>query len=178
MSSAGDPKAGDGSAGSTAVDSPIRPPVPVAVEPTPSGSRAGYLALRASVGTQLWEQLLSGSCHVLLQASNGNCSAHALLPGFKSEDVILQFEMEGLQFTVMRSYSLRPELNLSPREYEIARMVAKGYANKTIAAVLNISAWTVSTHLRRMFVKLNVSSRAELVARLMADLCSTGDKCY
>jgi len=59
--------------------------------------------------------------------------------------------------------------SLSPRELEIARMVAKGYPNKTIAAVLDISAWTVCTYLRRMFAKLSVSSRAALVARLLED---------
>jgi DNA-binding CsgD family transcriptional regulator len=46
-------------------------------------------------------------------------------------------------------------------------MVAKGYPNKTIAAVLEISSWTVCTHLRRMFAKLGVSSRAAMVARMM-----------
>lgn len=55
---------------------------------------------------------------------------------------------------------------LSPRELEIARMVARGYANKTIAAVLEISSWTVSTYLRRIFAKLGVSSRAAMVTRL------------
>ena len=48
---------------------------------------------------------------------------------------------------------------------QYARMVAEGYPNKTIAAVLEISSWTVSTHLRRMFAKLGVSSRAAMVAR-------------
>ncbi len=56
---------------------------------------------------------------------------------------------------------------LSPRELEIARMVAAGNPNKTIAAVLDISAWTVGTHLRRIFSKLRVTSRAAMVARLM-----------
>jgi DNA-binding CsgD family transcriptional regulator len=56
---------------------------------------------------------------------------------------------------------------LSPREYEIARMVAKGYANKTIASLLDISSWTVSSHLRRIFSKLDVTSRAAMVARLL-----------
>jgi DNA-binding CsgD family transcriptional regulator len=56
---------------------------------------------------------------------------------------------------------------LSPREVEIARMVAKGYANKTIASVLGISSWTVSSHLRRSFNKLGVTSRAALVAQLL-----------
>jgi DNA-binding CsgD family transcriptional regulator len=55
---------------------------------------------------------------------------------------------------------------LSPREHEIVRMVAKGYPNKTIAAVLDISAWTVGTYLRRIFAKLGVSTRASMVAKL------------
>ena len=44
-------------------------------------------------------------------------------------------------------------------------MVAKGYANKTIASVLDISSWTVSSHLRRIFSKLGVTSRAAMVAQ-------------
>ena len=43
-------------------------------------------------------------------------------------------------------------------------MVAKGYPNKTIAAVLEISGWTVNTHLRRIFAKLGVHNRAAMVA--------------
>ena len=43
-------------------------------------------------------------------------------------------------------------------------MVAKGHTNQAIADVLGISAWTVSTHLRRVFAKLGVNSRAAMVA--------------
>jgi DNA-binding CsgD family transcriptional regulator len=32
--------------------------------------------------------------------------------------------------------------------------------------VLHISSWTVSTHLRRIFTKLGVSSRAAMVAKV------------
>jgi two-component system nitrate/nitrite response regulator NarL len=46
-------------------------------------------------------------------------------------------------------------------------MVAEGHPNKTIAAVLEISSWTVGTYLRRIFAKLNVTSRAAMVAKLM-----------
>jgi DNA-binding CsgD family transcriptional regulator len=56
---------------------------------------------------------------------------------------------------------------LSPRELEIARMVAQGYANKTIASVLEISSWTVASHLRRIFIKLQVSSRAAMATCLL-----------
>jgi DNA-binding CsgD family transcriptional regulator len=58
---------------------------------------------------------------------------------------------------------------LSPREVEVARMVAQGYPNKTIASVLEISTFTVSSYLRRIFAKLGVNSRAAMVARLMED---------
>jgi DNA-binding CsgD family transcriptional regulator len=45
-------------------------------------------------------------------------------------------------------------------------MVADGFTNKEIASVLEISSWTVSTHLRRIFGKLDVGTRAAMVARL------------
>ncbi|SHH08494.1 helix-turn-helix transcriptional regulator [Streptoalloteichus hindustanus] len=55
---------------------------------------------------------------------------------------------------------------LSPREREIARMVGLGHTNKAIATVLEISLYTVSTHLRRVFAKLGVSTRAAMIAVL------------
>ena len=86
-------------------------------------------------------------------------------------EVILDVEVEGVRCLLVRSPSVehRPHVKLSPREQEIARMVAEGYPNKTIAAVLDISSWTVCTHLRRIFSKLGVRSRASMVARLLED---------
>ncbi len=60
----------------------------------------------------------------------------------------------------------RGTLSLSPREREIVHMVALGHQNKVIAAVLHISSWTVCTHLRRIFAKLGVTSRAAMVAKV------------
>lgn len=61
----------------------------------------------------------------------------------------------------------RREWDLSPREFEIVRLVSKGLQNKTIAHILDISPHTVSTHLRRIFAKLQVHNRTALAARLM-----------
>ena len=58
---------------------------------------------------------------------------------------------------------LSPQELLSERELQIVELVAQGKSNKQIAKKLKISEWTVSTHLRRVFVKLNVDSRAEMV---------------
>ena len=48
------------------------------------------------------------------------------------------------------------------------RLVANGLPNKAIADVLDVSLWTVGTHLRRIFAKLGVNSRAaEMVAHVL-----------
>jgi DNA-binding CsgD family transcriptional regulator len=57
-------------------------------------------------------------------------------------------------------------MSLSPREQEIARLVAIGYPNKTIAGILDISPWTVATHVRRIFNKLGVHGRPAMIAEL------------
>ena len=59
-----------------------------------------------------------------------------------------------------------PRHSLSPRESQIACLIADGATNRLIASVLDISLWTVSTHIRRIFAKLGVNSRAEMVAQL------------
>ena len=59
------------------------------------------------------------------------------------------------------------ELPLSPRECEICRLVASGLTNKEIGGVLEISEWTVSTHLRRVFGKLQVHSKVAMVAQIL-----------
>ena len=52
---------------------------------------------------------------------------------------------------------------LSERELQIVELVAHGKSNKQIGKKLKISEWTVSTHLRRVFAKLKVDSRAAMV---------------
>jgi DNA-binding CsgD family transcriptional regulator len=52
---------------------------------------------------------------------------------------------------------------LTARELQIATLIAHGWSNKQAAAHLAISEWTVATHLRRIFMKLQVDSRAAMV---------------
>lgn len=57
---------------------------------------------------------------------------------------------------------------LTPREAEIVELVAQGLTNRDIGAALWITENSVKQALKRIFRKLGVSSRAEMVAKLAA----------
>jgi DNA-binding CsgD family transcriptional regulator len=62
----------------------------------------------------------------------------------------------------------RPLPDLSPRERQILALLASGLLNKQIAARLRLSPHTVSSHLRNLYAKLEVSNRAQATARAIA----------
>jgi len=55
---------------------------------------------------------------------------------------------------------------LSPREAEVAELVLRGYGNPAIAGMLGITPATAKRHLTRIFDKIGVDSRTQLVSRL------------
>jgi LuxR family maltose regulon positive regulatory protein len=55
---------------------------------------------------------------------------------------------------------------LSPREAEIARLLAQGYSNKLIGRELQLSEGTVKFHLRNLYAKLGAHSRQDALRRL------------
>jgi DNA-binding NarL/FixJ family response regulator len=57
------------------------------------------------------------------------------------------------------------EANLTTREEEVLRLLAKGRRSKEIADELGVGIGTVNTHVRHIYEKLHVRSRAEAVAR-------------
>lgn len=62
----------------------------------------------------------------------------------------------------------KPLEGLSRREREIARLLVAGYSGVNVAAIAGLSENTVRTYVRRLYAKLGVVSRAELVRTLMA----------
>lgn len=56
--------------------------------------------------------------------------------------------------------------DLSPRELELAQLVAAGYSNAEIALKLQIAHQTVKNHVRSAYVKLGVHSRLHLALKL------------
>ncbi|HUN43787.1 MAG TPA: helix-turn-helix transcriptional regulator [Acetobacteraceae bacterium] len=85
------------------------------------------------------------------------------------EQMLMDVDLDGRRYLLIRMPAVTAKgVSLSPREVEIVRLVAEGHQNKVIASVLEISSWTVCTHMRRVFAKFGVTSRAAMVARVAA----------
>jgi DNA-binding CsgD family transcriptional regulator len=108
---------------------------------------------------------------ILALAGDDGATDAAPDEGRSAPGVVLDIHVEGTRYRLIRSASPASAraTSLSPREREIVRLVARGLPNKAIAAILDVSLWTVATHLRRVFYKLGVSSRAEMVARALEE---------
>ena len=84
---------------------------------------------------------------------------------------VSQFKVDRQNFAIVEVHHTKSSAKfnladlLTNRELEIIKLIAQGYVNKQIARKLQISEWTVSTHIRRVlvFCKIGVDSRAAMV---------------
>jgi DNA-binding CsgD family transcriptional regulator len=53
------------------------------------------------------------------------------------------------------------DAKLSEREQEVLNMLARGFSKRECADLLGLSVNTVSTHVKNIYAKLEVNSRAE-----------------
>lgn len=67
------------------------------------------------------------------------------------------------QFAGDPEQPVRPEVSLTLREQEVLSLVSKGYRGPEIAGLLDISHHTVSSHIKNIYKKLEVTSRGEAV---------------
>jgi DNA-binding NarL/FixJ family response regulator len=73
------------------------------------------------------------------------------------------FVLDAFAGEAPRTHPGDPELDqLTPREREVLRYIARGYAYKQVARELQISIKTVETHVSAVLRKLQLSSRYEL----------------
>jgi len=59
---------------------------------------------------------------------------------------------------------------LTPREKQITALVLQGYSSKSVASTLEISTGTVKVHRKSIYLKLNISSEAELFSLFITHL--------
>lgn len=86
-------------------------------------------------------------------------------PGRQSETVVVISPSEPEEVARLNVASY----NLTGREVEIARLVARGRSTREISDALFISEHTVNNHLRSVFEKAGVNSRREMVQRLFLE---------
>ena len=89
----------------------------------------------------------------LLACLNSVCAGHRW-----ADPVILNWLIEG---PVSRS----GDGQLTPREFQIAGLIARGLRNKEIAREMQVSEATVKMHLHHIYDKLNLNGRTELALR-------------
>jgi len=95
----------------------------------------------------------------LLEAINDLINGGSPMSSEIARKVVQTFHQPGLkQF---------PEANLTHREEEILSYLSKGYLYKEIAAELFISLETVRSHIHRIYQKLQVRTRTEMLLKCM-----------
>ncbi len=77
-------------------------------------------------------------------------------------ELLAEVDVDGDAYSIVR---LPVDSKLTDREKEVAVLAGCGLPNKEIGDILGISEFTVASHLRRIYRKLEVNSRAALGRR-------------
>lgn len=96
--------------------------------------------------------------------SLARCIQEAHAGRFQLDDALTRKVIMRLGATLRRPRH-RPSEPLTDREAEILGMVVEGKANKVIASRLGLSEGTIKSHLRNIYRKLRVQTRAEAAAQ-------------
>jgi DNA-binding CsgD family transcriptional regulator len=104
---------------------------------------------------------------VTVPSRDGWVTLHASLPG-APDDGRIAVVLE--RSTGARSATIRLEaIGATPREREVATLLARGLSRAEMAETLVVSPHTVEDHVKNLYEKLGVASRQELVARVFVD---------
>ena len=113
--------------------------------------------------------LRAGACGYLLKTIEADALARAIGRAMRGESVVAE-EMTGKLVAAFRGAAqvepaapapASPIDQLSPREQQILRGIARGASNKEIARQLGIAETTVKIHVQHVLRKLDVASRVQ-----------------
>ena len=108
--------------------------------------------------------IAAGARGVVAKSESAEALAHALVAIDGGEMVVSK------TFHRPRGYTWPGhDLGLTARESEVAAFLSEGLSNREMAEALSISEHTVKSHLKAIFQKTGVASRAQAVARITGD---------
>jgi ATP/maltotriose-dependent transcriptional regulator MalT len=123
-------------------------------------------ALRLAMNTGIFQTFIDGGRHVrallIYMHQNTKSDQRDLMPFLSS--VVRRLPSRPVQRCLSQSVACAKTV-LTQRECLIMQLIAHGLSNKHIARELNIAPETVKSHAKHIFVKLNVQTRAQAVAR-------------
>jgi len=117
----------------------------------------GYLRLLVQAGASGY-LLKRAAAQDLIHAIRAVAAGGTYIDPALAGDVLASFAGK----TAVRGSEREGEL--SEREAEVVRLIARGFSNKEIAAQLDLSSKTVETYKARSLGKLGLSSRSDLVS--------------
>jgi ATP/maltotriose-dependent transcriptional regulator MalT len=101
------------------------------------------------------------------------------LEGFSALGVTVWADRAAAELRASGESAQAPESNglesLTPQELQIVRFVSQGSSNRDVAAKLFISPRTVEYHLYKVYPKLGISSRTQLITAFSGVLASSDD---
>ena len=123
-------------------------------------------SLSDAIGTRVWRTpwmaARHDACRERLVAALGEKGVRAAWEKGKG------WSLEGVEYALRErrvqamAGSSRGQQALTPRELEVARLVAQGMSNKDIATTLVVSPRTAEAHVEHILTKLGFSSRAQI----------------
>lgn len=148
--------------------------------PDGDGASATSEILRRWPGTKVVMLSAAGSDELLARAIEAGCSgflpkdrgadevATAVRAAWRGESLIPTAVLAGLLGRLRRSTQGRAG-ELTPRELEVLRLLAKGMSTEGITSALFLSGHTVRNHVRNILNKLGAHSKLEAVALAARD---------
>jgi DNA-binding NarL/FixJ family response regulator len=144
---------------------------------TISPVRPNILALTYSVhvdGDKMFASTPGGACGYLIRRVKPDRLLEPIIKAFNQPELITQdFLLRIIKYYFQELLQLRssqddPALaSLSQRERTTLEFLSKGCVDKEIAQAMGISAWTVHSHIKKIFERLHVRTRTEAVIRYL-----------
>lgn len=108
---------------------------------------------------RIYAALRAGASGYLLKEMSGDELLHAIRAAARGEPQLHPKVARRLMDRVMPAAD--PLAQLSPREYEVLRWIARGLSNKEIAAATDLTEQTVKSYVREILSKLDVADRTQ-----------------